>query len=104
DSLGDAAGQTERVTDGEHHVTGLYLARVAEGGRLQPGGVVGADDREVVGRVGADELGAARGGVPGHLDLELRGVARDVRVCDDVALRVEHHAGAEAVFGPDQHH
>ncbi|HEV2536082.1 MAG TPA: hypothetical protein VGU21_01075 [Streptosporangiaceae bacterium] len=42
------------------HVAGLSLVRVAERSGLQPGGVVGADHREVVGRVGADQFGGPR--------------------------------------------
>jgi hypothetical protein len=71
---------------------------------LQPRGIVGADHREVVGRVGADQPRGARGGVSGHLNLEFRGVPRDMSVRDDVPGPVEDHAGSEPVGGPDQHH
>ena len=105
DSLGDAAGQAKRVADGQHHIASHARVRVAERGRLQPGGIVGADHREIVGRVRADQPRRARGGAHhGHLDTELRGAPRDVGVGNNVPRPVKHHSGAEPVGRPDQHH
>jgi hypothetical protein len=102
DSLGDARAQTERVAERHHDVPDIELGRVADRHRLQPGRV-GADDREVTGDPAPDERrGHLLAG--GESDREPLRALDDVRIGDDVAVTVEHDAGAEPAARRDLHH
>jgi hypothetical protein len=87
-ALGDAARQAQRVPHGQHDVTDLGFAGVAERGRPQARPVIDPDYRQVARRVAADQPCLARLRVAGELDLEAGRVPGHVGVGDDVALIV----------------
>jgi hypothetical protein len=104
DALGHAAGQPERVADGQHHIAGPRLVGVAETGWLEPGPVGDPDHREITRGIAAHQCPSPRLRVTGQLDLKRAGVPSHVRVGDNVPGVVEDHARAQPVAGADQHH
>ncbi len=95
DPGGHRARVAERVADRHDGVADLDVGAVAERQRLELG-VVGIDlEHRDVGRgVGADHLGVDEVAVLLEADLDVLGVADDVRVGDDRALLVDDEAGA----------
>ena len=96
----DAGGQrvveAVGVADRVGVVADLDLVRVAERERLQAVGV-DLEQREVVRRVGADDLGGELLAVGADLDRDLLGAVDDVLVRDDQAAVVDDEAGAGAL-------
>ena len=90
----DRSLEPERAAQREDRVSDVDGTRVGEAERgEQAGGRVDADDGEVGGRIGADELGVELDAVPeAHRDR--RGACDDVLVRHDVTVAVVDEAGS----------
>ena len=88
----------ERVADREHDVADADLVGVAERQRLQVG-AVDLQHRQVARLVGADDL-RLEGAAVGQFDADLLGAVDHVVVGEDVAVRPDDDAGAEAALAP----
>ena len=105
DARGDGEVVAERIADGHDRLADDDLVRVAERQRVEVHlARVHLDDRDVAADVHADELacdtlGLGTALVEHHGDAArtLAALVHDVRVGEDVALLVDHEAGAEGL-------